>query len=143
MTKENYSPVYFLAALGAGGLSVSFFMYHMFLVPHDGVPMATFDFIYPILLQGNWLSLVSAIALVFIIGFAYLHFKLLIWNVKKFNAFKQTEAYQKLKSSNAEVTLMTIPLTFAMTINVCFVLGAVFVPGLWNIVEYMFPFALL
>ena len=27
MLKEKYSPLYFLAALGAGGLSVSFFMY--------------------------------------------------------------------------------------------------------------------
>ena len=46
-------------------------------------------------------------------------------------------------NSNAEVTLMAMPLTFAMTINVCFVLGAVFVPGLWSIVEYLFPGALL
>jgi len=38
---------------------------------------------------------------------------------------------------------MVIPLTFAMTINVSFVLGAVFIPGLWDIVEYLFPFALL
>ena len=38
---------------------------------------------------------------------------------------------------------MAIPLTFAMTINVCFVLGAVFVPGLWSIIEYLFPGALL
>lgn len=38
---------------------------------------------------------------------------------------------------------MTIPLTYAMTINVCFVLGAVFVPNLWSVVEYMFPFALI
>jgi hypothetical protein len=30
-----------------------------------------------------------------------------------------------------------------MTINVCFVLGATFVPNLWTIIEYMFPFALL
>jgi hypothetical protein len=41
------------------------------------------------------------------------------------------------------ITLMAIPLTFAMTINVCFVLGALFVPGLWDIVEYLFPFALI
>jgi len=44
---------------------------------------------------------------------------------------------------NAEVMLMTLPLTFAMTINVCFIFGAVFVPGLWGVVEYLFPFALI
>jgi len=143
MLKENYSPLYFLAALGAGGLSVSFFMYLMFLVPHEGTPMATFDFVYPVLFQGTWLSFVSAIAIVFIIAFAFFHFKLLIWNIKEFKSFKETSAYQTLRTTNAEVTLMAIPLIFAMTINVCFVLGALFVPGLWNIVEFLFPGALL
>ncbi len=143
LLKENYTPMYYLAALGAGGLSVSFFMYLMFMVPHEGVPMATFEFIYPVLLKGTWLSFLSAFCLVFIIAFAVWHFKLLIWNIKQYNAFKETDAYETMKNSNAEVTLMALPLTFTMTINVCFVLGAVFVPGLWSIVEYMFPFALL
>ena len=38
---------------------------------------------------------------------------------------------------------MALPLTFAMTINVGFALGAVFVPGLWDVVEYLFPLAIL
>lgn len=38
---------------------------------------------------------------------------------------------------------MTQPLTLAMTVNVCFALGALWVPGLWSVVEYLFPFALL
>lgn len=143
LLKENYTPLYFLGALGAGGLSVSFFMYLMFLVPHPKVPLATFDFIYPAMLKGDWLSFVISFSLVFIIGFAYFHFKLLLWNIKQFKAFKETDTYTKFKNSNAEVTFMAMPLTFAMTINVCFVLGAVFVPGLWSIVEYMFPFALI
>lgn len=143
MFRENYSPSYFLAALGAGGLAVSFYMYLMFLVPHKGSPMATFDHIYPLLEKGSWLTFVSSFAMVLIIGFAFFHFKLLIWNIKQFNNFKKTEKYAVLKNSNAEVTLMTIPLTLAMTINVCFVIGAVFVPNLWSVVEYMFPFALL
>ncbi|XPV54950.1 MAG: TsoY family (seleno)protein [Halarcobacter ebronensis] len=84
-----------------------------------------------------------AIALLGIILFAFFHFKLLIWNTKQFNMYKKTDNYETLVNSNAEITLMTIPLTYAMTINVCFVLGAVFVPNLWSIVEFMFPFALL
>jgi len=143
MLKENYTPIYFLSALGAGGLSVSFFIYLMFLVPHPNVPMATFDFVYPVLLEGSWLSFVSAFSIVFIVAFAIFHFKLLLWNMKQYKAFKETEAFQTLKSSNAEVTLMAMPLTFAMTINVFFVLGALFVPKLWNIIEFMFPFALI
>ena len=58
--REKFSPMCFLSALGAGGLSVSFFMYLMFLVPHPNTPMATFDFIAPTLLKGDWLSLVSS-----------------------------------------------------------------------------------
>jgi len=143
MLKEKYSPIYFLSSLGAGGLSVSFYMYLMFLVPHKHSPMATFDFVYPVLLHGSWLSFVSAFALVFILAFAVLHFKLLIWNIKEYAAFKKSSAFEPFLNSNAEVSLMTIPLTLTMTINVCFVLGAVFVPGLWSVVEYLFPFALM
>ena len=141
--REKFSPMCFLSALGAGGLSVSFFMYLMFLVPHPNTPMATYDFIMPALIKGDWLSFVVAFSLVFIIAFAFLHFKLLIWNTKQYNLYKKTASYQELINSNSQITLMTIPLTFAMTINVCFVLGAVFVPGLWGIVEFLFPFALL
>ena len=141
--REKFSPMCFLASLGAGGLSVSFFMYLMFLVPHPNTPMATYDFIMPALLKGDWLSFVVSFSLVFIITFSFLHFKLLIWNTKQFNLYKKTASYKELINSNSQITLMTIPLTFAMTINVCFVLGAVFIPGLWGIVEFLFPFALL
>ncbi len=141
--REKFNPMCFLSSLGAGGLSVSFFMYLMFLVPHKDTPMATFNHIYPELIKLSWLSFVIVIALIFILIFAFLHFKLLIWNTKQFNMYKKTQSYKDLVNSNGEITLMTIPLTFAMTINVCFVLGAVFVPNLWSIVEFMFPFALL
>ena len=75
MLKEKYSPMYFLSSLGAGGLSISFYMYLMFLVPHKSTPMATYDQIFPVLLKGDWLSFVSAFSVVFIIAFAILHFK--------------------------------------------------------------------
>ncbi|RXJ89143.1 hypothetical protein CRV01_11035 [Arcobacter sp. CECT 8983] len=141
--REKFNPMCFLASLGAGGLSVSFFMYLMFLVPHKDTPMATFNHVFPQLIKGTWLSITIAIALIGILLFAFFHFKLLIWNTKQFNMYKKTDNYKTLVNSNAEITLMTIPLTYAMTINVCFVLGAVFVPNLWTIVEFMFPFALL
>jgi hypothetical protein len=143
MLRKDYSPMYFLSSLGAGGLTVSFFMYLMFLVPHKGVAMATFDFVYPALLKGNWLSAVSVLALVFIIIFGVLHIKLLVWNIKQYKLFKQTDEYKTMTNGNSEVMLMILPLTFAMTINVFFVLGVVLIPGFWSIVEYLFPFALL
>ena len=143
MLKEKYTPLYYLSALGAGGLSVSFFIYLMFLVPHKGSPMSTFDFVYPVILEGTWLSIVSVIAIIFIVIFSVFHFKLLYWNIKQYNVFKKTKAFETLVNSNAEVTLMALPLTYAMTINILFVLGALFVPNLWSVIEYLFPLALL
>ena len=122
--RDKFSPMCFLSALGAGGLSVSFFMYLMFLVPHPNTPLATYDFVVSALLKGDWLSLVTAFSLVFIIAFAYLHFKLLVWNTKQFNLYKKSKNYEDLLNSNSQITLMTIPLTYTMTINVCFILGA-------------------
>ncbi|MGF1546615.1 MAG: hypothetical protein ACFCUG_04780 [Thiotrichales bacterium] len=141
---ERFSPLFFLAALGAGGLSVSFFMYPMFLVAHPDTPMVTFNHLWPILTGDNLgAAAVLAAILALIVVFALLHFWLLAWNLRQYAAFRRSEAFRKLCQSNAEVTLMAIPLTLAMTINVVFVLGAVFVPNLWTIVEYLFPLALL
>lgn len=148
MLRQNlgagYSPLYFLAALGAGGLSVSFFIYLLFMTPHPGSPMATFNHLWPLLTGGNLLvSALLALDLVVIVFFAFLHFRLLAWNLREYALFKKTEAFPKLMTSNAEITLMAIPLTLAMSINVMFALGAVFVPNLWSVVEWMFPVALL
>lgn len=141
--KDSYSYFYFLASLGSGGLAVSFFMYLMFMVPHKGSAMVTWAHIYPYLEKMNFVSFLIIIAMIGILYFAYWHFKLLFWNVYQHINFKKTSAYEKLRSSNAEVTLMTMPLTYAMTINVFFILGAVFVPGLMNYADYLMPFALL
>ncbi|HSH25767.1 MAG TPA: hypothetical protein VLA13_09565 [Massilibacterium sp.] len=142
--KEKYNPQFFLAALGSGGLGVSFFMYFMFMIPHPDTPMATFNDIVPYLTGDNkGIAVLVALAYLFVIYFAYRHFKLLIWNVREFKLFKQTEAYEKLKRSNGAVSSMAIPLTFAMSINMLFVLGAIFVPNLWNVIEWLLPFAIV
>jgi hypothetical protein len=140
---EKYTPLYFLAALGNGGMAVTFFIYLMFSVPHKGTPVVIFE---------NWTALLGnapiyqqaliIFAIAGIIYFGYNHIKLLLWNIKEYKLFKTTQAYQALKQSNAEVTLMAIPLTFAMTINVSFISGAVFIPGLWSVIDYLFPVAL-
>ncbi len=140
----QYSPLYFLAALGNGGISVSFFMYLMFMVKHPDTPMPTFNHIFPLLTGGDVTkALLISVALILIAYFAINHFRLLAWNVKQYRYFKQTEAFTKLKNSNSEVTLMAIPLTLAMSINVLFVLGATFIPDLWNVIEYMLPVAFI
>lgn len=141
---DHYDPLYFLAPLGAGGLAVSFFMYPMFFIKHPDAPLPIFKYIMQVLTQGNPLqSIVMGIDLYFILLFSVLLFVLLGWNIGKYRKFRKTEAFAKLCNSNAEVTLMAIPLALAMTINVLFILGALFVPKLWTVVEWLFPLAML
>lgn len=142
--KDGFNPLFFLAALGAGGLTVSFFLYPMFLVPRPELSMVTFNHLWPILTSGvNVQSILLGLVLLAIVFFAGLHFRLLAWNIREYRQFRQTQAFEKLKNSNAEISLMAIPLTLAMSINTLFVLGAVFVPNLWSVVEYLFPLALI
>lgn len=139
----SYNPLFFLAALGAGGLAVSFFMYPMFLVNHPDTPIPTFNHLWPILAAPvSWQSVLLGLDLLAVLFFAYLHFRLLFWNIREYRLFRQTEAYDKLRDSNAEISLMAIPLTLAMSINTMFVLGGLFVPNLWSVVEFLFPLAL-
>ncbi len=141
---DRFSPLYFLAALGAGGLSVSFFMYPMFMIPHPDTPMVTFNHVLPVLTGEHALaSAALAVDIFLIVAFAVLHFWLLGWSLSQYAAFRRTEAFKRLRTSNAEVTLMAIPLTLAMSINVVFVLGALLVSNLWSVVEYLFPVAIL
>jgi hypothetical protein len=152
---EKYSPTLFLAALGNGGLAVGFYVYLHFMIKHMKmtmvghdkpvtVPMATFESVKDALTSGHMLTVVLvSLALLGIVVFSARHLFFLFWNIREFNHYKQTPAYQALLSSEREVSLAAIPLTLSMTINVLFVLGGVFVPGLWNFVEYLFPGALL
>ena len=142
-----YHPSYWLAALGAGGLSVSFFMYRMWLLPHPDSPMPTWEH-----LQGALAGEVAVPDVVRVIAFiatgavillALLHFVLLWWNIRAHRSAAGQRDLSSLRASPGEVQLMAVPLTLAMTVNVGFVLGALFVPGLWSMVEYLFPFALL
>ncbi len=142
--KENYSPLYYLAALGNGGLAVTFFMLLMFGTPHKETPIPTFDSVMAVL-QGSDKGrlLLAILALLGIVFFAFQHFRILIWNIREYRHFKGSEGYKVLKKSNNEVQLMAMPLTYSMSINIGFILGAVFVPGLWGWVEYLLPFAAL
>ena len=140
---EKYSPMYFLAALGAGGAAISFFMYLMFITPHPNTPIPTWESWQAVWHQNDpFMQGMMAVALTAVVLLALLHVRLLIWNIIEYNRFKQTEGYTRLKNSNAEVQLMAMPLTYAMSINVGFVLGALFVPNLWSVVEYLFPLAM-
>lgn len=140
----HYSPLYFLAALGNGGMAVAFFIWLNFLVPHPKTPIVTFDSIAAML--GGATTLTTALtygAMAGIIFFGLRHLRLVLWNLREYAGFRRTSAYAALRETNAAVSLMGLPLMLAMTVNVLFVLGAIFVPGLWAVVEYLFPFALM
>lgn len=140
---ESYSPLYFLASLGAGGAAITFFVMLTFTVDHPGMPMVTFDQLWPLLTEGHRLGgALVGLAMGGILFFTLLHLRLLVWNLLEFRRYRDTAAYQDLRAGNGEASLMTLPLTLAMSVNVLFVNGAVFVPGLWSAVEYLFPFAL-
>ncbi|MBT8412142.1 MAG: hypothetical protein KJP02_10155, partial [Octadecabacter sp.] len=140
---DTYSPLYFLASLGAGGLAVTFFMYLMFWVPHPDAPVPVFEDILRAFQGGSvMLQAAIAVAVAGIAGFVFLNVKMLVWNLRQLSAFKKTAAYDKLVNSNGETQLLAMPLALAMSVNAGFIVGLVFVPGLWGVVEYLFPMAL-
>lgn len=141
---ETYSPLYFLASLGAGGLTVTFFMYLMFWVPHSGRPVPVFEDIATAFGAGSLaLQAGITIAILGIAAMAFMNVKLLLWNVSALSRFRKSDAYTNLRNSNGETTLLAGPLATAMTINAMFIVGLVFVPQLWSIVEYLFPLAMI
>ncbi|MEW6936219.1 TsoY family (seleno)protein [Trueperella pyogenes] len=141
---ERYSPLYFLAALGFGGMSVLFFMNLMHLTPHPDSVMPTFDSIFAAWATDN-IGYRAAIIASYagFIPFFLAHLYLLVWNLKEFFAWRRTDAYTAVRTSNAEVTLMAVPLTLGMTINGLFIAGMIFIPGLWNVIEYLMPLAIV
>lgn len=139
-----YSPLYFLASLGNGGLAVSFFIYLLFLIPHPNTPIPVWeDWTAVFSEDGALTGVLVGLAICGVIWFAFRHVRSLIWNIAQYRAFLGSQADQQLRQGNGEVQLMAIPLTLTMSINVGFVLGALFVPGLWSVVEWLFPAALL
>jgi len=143
LRNERYSPLYFLSSLGASGLAVSFFMYLMWMTPHPGQPIPSFNTLMSAFEGGNiYTQSLIVIASLGIAWFTYLHLRLLYWNFVQYREWKTTANYSGLRSGNGENQLMTMPLAVAMTVNVLFIVGAVFVPNLWENAEYLFPFAL-
>lgn len=141
--QEQYTPMYHLGALGSGGLGISFFLYLNFLLPHE-TGIISFDQLWPIItgpmtFKAFWVSA----CLLIVFALLTTHLALITWNTREFSLFKKTEAYHKLRNSSAEISLMVVPLTQAMTVNALFVLGSLLVPGLWEYIEFLFPLAML
>jgi len=88
---DTYSPIYFLASLGAGGIAVTFFMFLMFWVPHPGQPVPVFEDIAAAFATGGVaMQAAIAAALIGIAVFAFLNIKSLIWNLRSMAAFRRS-----------------------------------------------------
>ncbi len=141
---DTYAPLYFLASLGSGGLVVTFFMWLMHWTRHPGRSVPVFEDILTSFTAGSLAArAMIIIAVVGVAFYAFLNIKFLIWNLIQFRKWKQTDSYGKIRSSNAETQLLAMPLAMAMSVNVGFMLGMVFVPRLWHVVEYLFPLAMI
>ena len=141
---DRWTPQYFLAALGAGGLTTTFFIWLYMWVPHKGQPVPIFEDVAAAWARGN--SLQQAMIVLAYLGMAFftvMHFKLMIWNQRKYAEFRRAPGFEKFAGSNMGSQLLGVPLALAMTINVSFAVGLAFVPGLWSVVEYLFPLALV
>jgi len=142
MQTKKFNPLSFLQSLWAGGLVVTFFMYLMFMTKHAW-PIPTFDTLLPYLSGDNLLlKIVIVLSSLWVIFFIGVHFVTLIKHLKSFFKFKKTSEFEELRNSNEEISLMSIPLTLAMTMNAVFIVMALFIPWLRNVIEYVFPFAI-
>ncbi|PIV75557.1 MAG: hypothetical protein COW55_04930 [Rhodobacteraceae bacterium CG17_big_fil_post_rev_8_21_14_2_50_65_11] len=141
---NRYSPLYFLASLGAGGMTVTFFTWLMFWVPHPGRTVPIFEDTWAMLTDGSLLQQAMILAAwAGIVVFGFLNLKLLAFNLRRFAEFRRSDAYEAFAKFNAGSQVLAMPLALAMTVNVLFIIGLSFVPGLWSIVEYLFPAALV
>ncbi len=141
---DDYSPLFFLAALGSGGAAVTFYVYLMFMVPHPDAPVVTINHLWPILSRGAPLAgALAGLALLAMLSFSLLHLRLVIWNLLEFRRFRATEAFRALRAGPGEITLLSVPLTLAMSVNVVFMASLAVIPDLWRHAEILFPWALL
>jgi hypothetical protein len=141
---ERFTPLYFLSALGAGGLSAAFFINLLFLVPHPDNPMPTWSHLQALIETApGWKITLLVLDLTAMVLFGVLHLLLLAWNLREFRAFRRLPAYEELKNSNDEVGLMAIPLTLSMTVNVFLVNAVALIPNVWSAADVLLPVAVV
>ena len=140
----NWSPLHFLASLGAGGMVVTFFMFLLFWVPHTGQPIPVYsDWVSDFQTTNLFKQGVIVFSLAGILIFGCLHYWLLLLNFKHYRQYAADGSVEKIIGTNAHTQLVAMPLTYAMSINAGFIIAVVFIPGLWNVIEWLFPFSIL
>ena len=140
---DSWSPLHFLGALGAGGMSVAFLMPLMFWIPHPNRSMPALEDLIAHAAKGG-IGEVLVYSISAIIAFLLItHFRLMYFNFKQYQMAKADGRIDKILGTNAHTQLLAMPLASAMSINGFFIAGSLFVPGLWDVAEYLFPIAVL
>jgi len=139
----TFVPLHGLATLGAGGLTVSLFMWLLFLTPHVGVPVPIFETLQDYVASSDFAWMIVKLLQAGILVFAMVHLALVVWMLRGLSRFKSSPQFTPFWQSHMGLQLMVRPLVLAMMVNVLFIIGLVFVPGLWSIREMLFPGALL
>ena len=139
----TWSPLHFLAALGNGGMSVAFLMFLMFWVPHPNRSMPAFDDLAAHAAKGGIGEVVVYVVSGIIALLLLNHYRLMYFNFKQYAMAKADGRIEKLLGTNAHTQLLAMPLASAMSINGFFIAGSLFIPGLWDVAEYLFPLAVL
>ena len=96
---DTYSPLYFLASVGAGGLTVTFFMWLMFWIPHPGKNCPGVRGYHGRLRQwqpGN-ASHDRDWAVAGIAFFAFQNIKFLIWNLQRYGAWRKNQSLRGIR----------------------------------------------
>lgn len=133
MKNPPFQILHILAPLGAAGMTASFFFVVNYMTHHPGNAFIDFNTLWLNHLgQTDPLNLLIQFYIVGVVLSASLHFVLLYRWFQGFRQFRKTPDYQSLKASNKEVQLMAIPLTLTMSMNVFFILGALWIPGLFD-----------
>lgn len=136
---ETYSPLYFLAALGNGGVAIACIIYLNFLVPHPQTPILTFEALAQFITSASLVvHLLLLVLLSGVVLFTLRHLWLLAENVREYMRHRSAAAAADLRPGNNELLL-----TLAMTATLSSASSAMLIPGLWAFVEYLFPVVLL
>jgi len=138
---HSFNPLVFLAALGAGGISVIPFAFLQYVHPHGPGLITLQEILGATLTFPAWSYWVlGAVMLIF----ATLHVLLTILFTKQYISFRATEAYTELKGNPLKNASLVAPLlSYVMTLNV--VIGPVrfFVPQLAENLQAVMPIALI